>query len=97
MNMDYDKVGEAAAFLTNKLGDTPKMAIILGSGLGAFGEGLIDATSMPYTDIPHWPASRVVGHAGKLVAGTAKGKRILALSGRAHFYEGHDMCTVTSA
>ena len=97
MNMDYDKVGEAAAFLTNKLGDVPKAAIILGSGLGAFGESLQNATAMPYTDIPHWPASRVIGHAGTLVAGTAKGRRILALSGRAHFYEGHDMATATFA
>ena len=97
MNMDYDKVGEAAAFLTNKLGDVPKVAIILGSGLGAFGESLQNATATPYTDIPHWPASKVIGHAGTLVAGTAKGRRILALSGRAHFYEGHDMATVTFA
>jgi purine-nucleoside phosphorylase len=97
MNMDYDKVGEAAAFLTNKLGDVPQAAIILGSGLGAFGDSLQNATSMPYTDIPHWPASKVVGHAGKMVAGTAKDRRILALSGRAHFYEGHDMATVTFA
>jgi purine-nucleoside phosphorylase len=97
MNMDYDKVGEAAAFLTNRLADVPKAAIILGSGLGAFGESLQDATAMPYTDIPHWPASRVIGHAGTLVAGTAKGRRILALSGRAHFYEGHDMATATFA
>ena len=95
--MDYDKVGEAAAFLTNTLGDVPQAAIILGSGLGAFGDSLQNATSMPYTDIPHWPASKVVGHAGKMVAGTAKGRRILALSGRAHFYEGHDMATVTFA
>ena len=95
--MDYDKVGEAAAFLATKLGDVPKVAIILGSGLGAFGESLQDATAMPYTEIPHWPASKVIGHAGKLVAGTAKGKRILALSGRAHFYEGHDMSVVTFA
>lgn len=97
MNMDYDKVGEAAAFLTNRLGDVPKVAIILGSGLGAFGESLQAPTSMPYSDIPHWPASKVIGHAGTLVAGTAKGRRILALSGRAHFYEGHDMATVTFA
>jgi purine-nucleoside phosphorylase len=95
--MDYDKVGEAAAFLTNKLGDVPQVAIILGSGLGAFGQSLQNSTSMPYTDIPHWPASKVIGHAGTLVAGTAKGRRILALSGRAHFYEGHDMATVTFA
>ena len=95
--MEYDKVGEAAAFLTTKLVDVPKVAIILGSGLGAFGESLQNATVMPYTDLPHWPASKVIGHAGKLVAGTAKGRRILAVSGRAHFYEGHDMSVVTFA
>jgi purine-nucleoside phosphorylase len=97
MSMDYDKVGEAAAFLMNTLGDVPPVAIILGSGLGAFGESLEGGTTLPYTTIPHWPASRVIGHAGTLVAGTAKGRRILALSGRAHFYEGHDMSTVTFA
>jgi purine-nucleoside phosphorylase len=73
------------------------VAIVLGSGLGAFGDSQSDAMSMPYTDIPHWPASRVIGHAGKLVAGAAKGKRVLALSGRVHYYEGHDMSTVTFA
>jgi purine nucleoside phosphorylase len=60
---------------------------------------IISASSftIPYGDIPHWPASRVIGHAGKLVGGTAAGRRVLALSGRVHHYEGHDMQTVTFA
>jgi purine-nucleoside phosphorylase len=70
---------------------------VLGSGLGAFADSLGDGTTVPYGEIPHWPASRVVGHAGKLVAGTSAGKRVLALSGRVHFYEGHDMQTLTFA
>ena len=93
----FDRVDEAAAGLRRELGSVPEIAIVLGSGLGAFGESLGAATMVPYGNIPHWPASRVVGHAGKFVAGTAAGKRVLALSGRAHFYEGHDLRTVTFA
>jgi purine-nucleoside phosphorylase len=93
----FDRVDEAAAELRVALGNVPEIAIVLGSGLGAFGESLSASTVVPYGNIPHWPASRVIGHAGELVAGTAAGKRILALSGRAHFYEGHDLRTVTFA
>ena len=93
----FDRVDEAAAWLRRELGRVPEIAIVLGSGLGAFGESLGAATVVPYGNIPHWPDSGVVGHAGKLVAGTAAGKRVLALSGRAHFYEGHDPRTVTFA
>jgi purine-nucleoside phosphorylase len=93
----YERVEQAATFLRGQVGDPPRIAIVLGSGLGAFADSLADATAVPYADIPHWPASRVIGHAGKLVAGTAAGKRVLALSGRVHFYEGHDLRTVTFA
>ena len=53
--------------------------------------------SIPYGDLPHWPASKVIGHDGRLVIGTLGGKRVAALAGRAHFYEGHDLRTVTFA
>ena len=56
-----------------------------------------DAVSIPYGDLPHWPASKVIGHEGRLVIGTLAGKRVAALAGRAHFYEGHDLRTVTFA
>jgi purine-nucleoside phosphorylase len=65
--------------------------------LGDFAGQLQDAVSMPYGDLPHWPASKVIGHEGRLVIGTLAGKRVAALSGRAHFYEGHDLRTVTFA
>ena len=97
MTSYFERTQEAAAFLRQRLPATPDVAIVLGSGLGAFGESLTDAVTLPYGEIPHWPASKVIGHAGKLVAGLAKGKRVLALSGRAHFYEGHDLGTVTFA
>lgn len=73
------------------------VAIVLGSGLGDFTHSLQDSVSISYGDIPHWPASAVVGHAGNLVAGTIGGKRVVALSGRAHFYEGHPLSVVTFA
>lgn len=96
--MDYfDRIEEAAAALRPRIGATPDVAIVLGSGLGEFTSALRDAVSCAYGDIPHWPASAVVGHAGTLVAGTIRGKRVAALSGRAHVYEGHDMRTVTFA
>jgi purine-nucleoside phosphorylase len=96
--MDYfDRVEAAAAAVRGGLGSVPEMAIVLGSGLGAFADGLAAATTVPYEDIPGWPPSRVIGHAGKLVAGTAQGRRVLALSGRVHFYEGHQLGVVTFA
>jgi purine-nucleoside phosphorylase len=69
----------------------------LGSGLGDFAGTLSAATSMPYTDLPNWPASRVIGHEGRLVVGGIAGRTIAALSGRSHAYEGHVMETVTFA
>ena len=62
-----------------------------GSGLGEFADQLQDGITVPYGDLPHWPASRVVGHEGRLVVGGVKGRLIAALSGRCHAYEGHDL------
>ncbi|HUQ86717.1 MAG TPA: purine-nucleoside phosphorylase [Vicinamibacterales bacterium] len=93
----FEQASEAADWLRkHKCGDVD-VAVVLGSGLGDFADQIDGAFSVPYGDIPHWPASRVMGHAGKLVFGTVKGKRVLALSGRVHHYEGHDMQTVTFA
>ena len=97
MSSYFDHVEQAAAFLRERVGAVPDVAIVLGSGLGAFGESLTDPTVLPYTSIPHWPASNVVGHAGKLVVGNSRSRRVFTLSGRAHFYEGHDLRTVTFA
>jgi len=98
MSTYFDRVEETTRFLTSKIANVPDVAIVLGSGLGAFADSLSHPVSLPYEAIPNWPASRVVGHAGRLVAGTTKhGIRVLALSGRVHFYEGHDLATVTFA
>jgi purine-nucleoside phosphorylase len=91
----FDRVDQAAGVVRSRCGDAPEIAVVLGSGLGAFADALADAVAVPYAEIPHWPASRVVGHAGTLAAGSARGRRVLALSGRVHYYEGHDLATVT--
>ena len=94
---ELERVDEAAAAVRARCGDPPDVAIVLGSGLGDFAGSLTDAVVAPYETLPHWPRSRVVGHAGRLVVGRTAGKRVAALSGRVHVYEGHPMATVVFA
>ena len=93
----WGRVEEAAAAVRSKCGEMPETAIVLGSGLGDFADTLTSAIATPYTDLPHWPAARVVGHSGRLVVGNVGGRCVAALAGRAHFYEGHDLGTVVFA
>jgi purine-nucleoside phosphorylase len=92
-----NSVQEAVTWLKSRSADPPDVAVVLGSGLGGFTAVLQDAQSLAYRDIPNWPAAAVVGHAGQLVTGMLAGRRVAALSGRAHYYEGHDLKTVTFA
>jgi purine-nucleoside phosphorylase len=91
----YDQVQSAAGLIRSKAKTVPDTAVVLGSGLGGFASTLGAATSMTYSEIPYWPSSNVVGHEGRLVVGDAGGTPVIALSGRAHYYEGHDLRTVT--
>ena len=93
----FEQASEAADWLRQHQCGGAEVAVVLGSGLGDFADHLGNSFTIPYRDIPHWPASRVIGHAGKLVGGTVAGRRVLALSGRVHHYEGHDLQTVTFA
>ena len=93
----YERVEAAVGAVRARCGALPEIAIVLGSGLGDFADTLSDAVAMPYSDLPHWPASSVVGHAGRLVVGAVAGRRVAALAGRVHFYEGHDLGTVVFA
>ena len=93
----FDRVEEAAAAVRARCGALPATAVVLGSGLGDFAGTLGEAVSMPYADLPNWPVSRVVGHEGRLVVGQVGAARVAALSGRVHFYEGHDLATVVFA
>jgi len=81
----------------DRVGELPTIAIVLGSGLGDFADTLASPVSLPYVTIPGWPASTVAGHAGQLVIGQVRGRRVAVLSGRAHFYEGYPMATVVFA
>jgi purine-nucleoside phosphorylase len=90
-NMSYfDEVEQAADAIRSRMPEVPDIAIVLGSGLGDFANSLGDAVSIPYEELPHWPASRVIGHSGKFVVGKTSGRTIAALAGRSHLYEGHD-------
>jgi purine-nucleoside phosphorylase len=71
-------------------GRRPRIAVVLGSGLGFFATRLENAVTIPYRDIPGFPEPTVIGHGGELVAGTLAGKEVIAQSGRFHLYEGHD-------
>ena len=82
-------------YLKERMPFQPRAAIVLGSGLGGFGDELSDKVEIPYADIPGWPRSTAVGHAGKLIFGTFGEAKIVALSGRAHLYEGYSPARVT--
>lgn len=94
---DYDQVKEAVDAIRSRVPEVPSIGIVLGSGLGDFASSLGGAVSIPYDQLPYWPASRVIGHDGKLVVGTSRGRTVAALAGRCHAYEGHDLRTVTFA
>jgi purine-nucleoside phosphorylase len=72
---------------------SPRVAIVLGSGLGGLGAEITDAVRVPYAAIPGFPQPTVIGHAGELIAGTLEGVPVVAQSGRFHLYEGHDAWT----
>ncbi|MEC5395045.1 purine-nucleoside phosphorylase [Bergeyella sp. RCAD1439] len=90
-----NKIKETASFIQNILKETPDFAIILGSGLGALKDEVEAIHTLEYQDIPNFPQTTVVGHGGKLIYGTLEGKKVLLMSGRFHYYEGHDIQTVT--
>ena len=90
-----EKIKATAAFLKEKGMTEPEFGLILGSGLGELAEEIENAVSLDYADIPNWGRSTVVGHAGKLVYGDLAGRKVLALQGRFHFYEGNPLEIVT--
>lgn len=89
--MTYEKAVEAAEFIRSKYTREPRIAIVLGSGLGAFADDLENAVRIPYDEIPHFSRSTVEGHAGQLVIGELDGIPIVVQQGRFHYYEGYSM------
>ena len=70
----YDRVKEAADAIARRVPEIPRIAVVLGSGLGDFAGSLAEGVSVPYGDLPHWPASGVIGHEGRLVVGGVRGR-----------------------
>lgn len=93
--MSYENAKEAADFIRSKYDKEIKVALVLGSGLGAFGEDVENAVSVPYGEIPHFARSTVEGHAGRLVLGEVAGVSVAVQQGRFHYYEGYEMNEVT--
>lgn len=91
----WNKVQETSKYIKEKTNFTPEYGVILGSGLGGFTNDIQIEFTLPYNEIPNFPVSTVEGHRGALVFGTIGSKKVVAMQGRFHFYEGYDMKEVT--
>lgn len=90
-----EKINQTADYLRSKVADMPEIAIILGTGLGSLVDHITDKLYIPYKEIPNFPISTVEGHSGNLIFGKLGGKRVMAMQGRFHYYEGYNMKEVT--
>lgn len=88
-------IKQTADYISSKVANIPQTAIILGTGLGALVDHIEDKQYIPYTEIPNFPISTVEGHSGNLIFGKLGDKRVMAMQGRFHYYEGYDMKQVT--
>ena len=96
MDERIERINKAAAFIKERLGGRqPKVALILGSGLGPIADSVKDPIVIPYKEIPGFPVSTAVGHKGNFLSGTLYGVQVLVMQGRFHYYEGYPMETVT--
>jgi purine-nucleoside phosphorylase len=92
----YDQVSEAVAYLRNVLGPLePRIGIVLGSGLGAVADAVIDPVVIPYAAIPNFPQASVEGHSGQIVAGHLNNTPVIIMQGRVHYYEGYSPLEIT--
>lgn len=91
----YDKITEAAAFISGKWASKPRVGIILGSGLGNAAAALTDKVTIPYDQIPHFARSTAHGHSGQLVCGMLEGVPVVVMEGRQHAYEGYPHSQIT--
>jgi purine-nucleoside phosphorylase len=91
----YARAEHAARTIRARTAEQPRIALVLGSGLGDFGDDFEDPVAIPYQEIPGFPTSTVAGHAGRLVIGRVDKVPVLAMQGRVHFYEGYSLEEVT--
>src|SRR5271169_2791417 len=85
----FSHANDAAQFILSRTVHRPRIALVLGSGLGGFADELDDPVGISYADIPHFPQSTAIGHAGRLVIGKVKETPLAAMQGRVHLYEGY--------
>ncbi|SBV91958.1 Purine nucleoside phosphorylase 1 [uncultured Eubacteriales bacterium] len=98
MNYSFAQYQESADYIRAKIGDfSPKVAMVLGSGLGFMGDEVENAVAVPYGEIPHFKASTAPGHKGQLVFGTLAGQKVAVMQGRMHHYEGYSYEEVSYA
>jgi purine-nucleoside phosphorylase len=88
---EYERAEVAAQFIFGRTELRPKIALVLGSGLGPFADEFAKATKIPYAEIPHFPRSTAIGHAGQLVVGSVDGIAVAGMQGRVHLYEGYSV------
>jgi purine-nucleoside phosphorylase len=91
----FERAEEAAAFVRERVGISPRVAIVLGSGLGSFAESVQHPVAIAYGDIPHFPRPTVEGHSGRLLVGSVAGTPVAVMQGRVHAYEGYGPEEVT--
>lgn len=90
-----EQIDETVQAILSRLAEQPKVGLILGSGLGGLASAVESAVAIPYSELPNWPVSTVIGHSGRLVAGRLEGQPVLVMQGRTHFYEGYSMAQIT--
>ena len=90
-----EKFNESADYIKSRTTINPSVGIILGTGLGGLVNEIDIIDEIPYSDIPHFPVSTVKGHSGKLIFGDLGGKKVMAMQGRFHYYEGYTLQEVT--
>lgn len=95
--MIQHKIEDAVRYIKDLLNMDPEIGLILGSGLGSLADDMDETMLIDYTNIPHFPVSTVAGHEGRFVIGEFEGKKVIAMQGRLHFYEGYHMEEVTFA
>jgi purine-nucleoside phosphorylase len=91
----FTRADEAAAALLAAAPISPRLAVVLGSGMSELADRITEATAVPYDQIPHFPTTTVAGHEGKVLLGKLGGVPVIMFQGRFHYYEGHDLETVT--
>lgn len=95
MMKNSHKIQQTKEYLLSKIKSCPSVGLVLGSGLGILAEEIENPVHINYDEIPNFPVSTVEGHQGRLIVGDLKGKRVIAMQGRFHYYEGHSLEAVT--